>query len=228
MEQLLHEQEVALDIEGVDLCRHGRVALIQICAGNGHVFLFDITTMGASAFDARPGGGCLRLLLENNNICKVVFDGRNDSDALYHIYWVRMRNLYDLQVLHALKYCDSEDRYLKGFKECLSRSGILAPREQAEANAIKDRGKLLFAPAYGGSYAVWEARPLCQALVDYAVADVRHMLSIKKWWASSQLDVLVRKITDERVDKAVSDNQKMERGQMSLRDFPLPIPQFVS
>lgn len=230
VEALMHEQEVALDIEGVDLCRHGRIALIQVCAGNGHVYLFDITTMGASAFEAGPGSGGLRLLLENPNICKVVFDGRNDSDALWHIFWVRMRNVYDLQVLHALKYGDSDDRYLHGFKECLSRSGILPPREQAEANAIKDNGKLLFAPSYGGSYAVWEARPLLQALIDYAVADVQHMLRIKKWWASSQLDSIVRKITEDRIEKKVSADRrsKIERGQMSLRDFDLPIPELVS
>lgn len=227
VQELLYEQEVALDVEGVGLSRHGRIALIQICSSHGHVYLFDITTMGAAAFEVGPGGGGLRMLLENNSVCKVVFDGRNDCDALYHIFWVRVRNVYDLQVLHALKYSDNDDRYLKGFKECLSKSGVLNAREQAEADAIKDQGKMMFAPTYGGSYGVWEARPLCQALVDYAVTDVRHMLNIKRSWANNHLDFLVRKLTEERVDSFISS--KNYNGQhMSERDFPLAVPEFVS
>lgn len=49
--QLMGHQELAMDVEGIDLCRTGSIVLIQLCTSGGQVILFDIAAMGQDAFD---------------------------------------------------------------------------------------------------------------------------------------------------------------------------------
>ena len=44
----------------------------------------------------------------------------------------------------------------------------------ADAKATKEAGKRLFAPELGGSFAVFEVRPLAPALVKYCAYDVKY------------------------------------------------------
>ena len=74
---------VAVDFEGVDLCRNGELALVLISDG-ATTWLVDITTMGQAAFE--DDGGRLRLLLESKDVLKVGYDGRGDADALHHLH----------------------------------------------------------------------------------------------------------------------------------------------
>eukprot|EP01068_Selenidium_serpulae_P005992 Selendium_serpulae@DN4257_c0_g1_i2.p2 len=104
--QLLTHKELAMDVEGVALCRTGQIGLIQLCTTGGDVWLFDIATLGQDAFEA----GGLKRVLESESICKVIFDGRADADALYHRHWVSLRRAYDLQIHHALRYSSEGDR----------------------------------------------------------------------------------------------------------------------
>ena len=73
----------------------------QVFDASGHVFLFDITKMGAVAFDDRSGRPSLRTLLESPSVLKVIFDGRADADALWHLYGVYLSPVYCLQVCGA-------------------------------------------------------------------------------------------------------------------------------
>ena len=74
------------------------------------VFLFDITEMGADAFDK----GRLRELLQSKVVTKVIFDGRSDNDALHHLFHAGMPNVFDLQIQFASHQDDPSDRYVKG------------------------------------------------------------------------------------------------------------------
>lgn len=64
---------LAVDIEGVDLCRYGRVSIMQIMSNlSGKVWLIDVTTLGREAFDyTDPDGRSLRGILEGEEIRKV-------------------------------------------------------------------------------------------------------------------------------------------------------------
>ena len=77
----------------------------QVCDVSGNVFLFDITKMGNSAFEDFEGMDrpTLKTLLECPNLLKVIFDGRADADALWHLYNVYMAPVYCLQVWRAQK-----------------------------------------------------------------------------------------------------------------------------
>lgn len=65
--------KLAVDLEGVDLCRLGKISLLQILADNSNIiWLVDITVLGKLAFDhTDTDGRSLRNVLENDNIRKV-------------------------------------------------------------------------------------------------------------------------------------------------------------
>jgi len=214
---LMKEVEIGVDLEGVDVGRCGKISLVQVSTHAGCVFLFDITSIGSAAFEA----GGLQELFQSAEVRKVIFDGRADNDALYHLFGTMMERAYDVQILHALKYSSSDDRFVKGFQKCLHASGILNPAEIRRAKALKEQGKKLYAPEMGGSYYVWEQRPLPQILIDYAVADVQHLLRMKRQWATPRYDTTVETLTSERIRKIVLAPKAPRGAHMSQRDFPL-------
>ena len=68
------QTDVAVDVEGVSLCRDGRVCLIQLAGPDPStpVVLVDIVAIGEAAF----AGGRLRELLESKTVTKIIFDPR--------------------------------------------------------------------------------------------------------------------------------------------------------
>jgi exonuclease 3'-5' domain-containing protein 1 len=73
-----------LDLEGVQLSRHGSISILQvhICTDD-RTYLIDIHTLGDKAFSTSGAGGeTLKGIQESEFIPKVFFDVRNDSDAL--------------------------------------------------------------------------------------------------------------------------------------------------
>ena len=64
---------IAMDLEGVDLCRDGRLSIIQLFVKDSDtVWLIDITTLGNVAFnDVDEQGRSLRSLLEDPTVIKV-------------------------------------------------------------------------------------------------------------------------------------------------------------
>lgn len=215
VEQLLKGTEIAIDIEGANLCRNGSISLIQICTIEGHVFLFDITTLRKDAFDH----GKLQSLLENTTVQKVLFDGRADNDALYHLYKVKMERVYDLQILYTIKFSGNTDPYLKSLAKCLNVSGVVDWATAQRLNALKKRGKKLYAPELGGSYAVWDNRPLCGDLIKYAAADVKYLLAMKKKWSTESIDKRVEQLAKERIEKTLKSTEEAKGRHMCKRDF---------
>merc|ERR1712194_282335 len=215
-DQLRTCEVLAMDVEGVALCRNGHIGLIQICTASGQVLLFDIATLGQAAFEA----GGLKEVLESERICKVIFDGRADADALYHRHGVQLRLAYDLQIHHALRYSNANDRYVKGLQKCLDDSGVVPQRDKARVQRMKVEGKRLFVSDLGGHPEVWLRRPLTTALVEYAAVDVRYLIGIKELWSSASTGV-VFKVTRERLQGAISAGMPANGDHMSVRDFSL-------
>ena len=91
---------VAVDFEGVDLCRNGELALVLLSDGTT-TWLVDITTMGQAAFE--DDGGRLRLLLESKDVLKVGYDGRGDADALHHLHKTGLAQYYDVQIAACMR-----------------------------------------------------------------------------------------------------------------------------
>ena len=64
---------IAVDIEGVRLCREGKVSILQLVKINGDlIWLLDVTVLGGAAFNYEDAQGrSIRKILEDRAIVKV-------------------------------------------------------------------------------------------------------------------------------------------------------------
>lgn len=210
------EKSVAMDIEGVDLCRDGKVCIIQIAASKeGKVYLFDIATLGKAAMDE----GGLKALMENEAVEKLMYDCRADSDALFHTYGIKIKNLADVQVLYTRSQFSGNDKFLHGLAKALSESGVVSDKDLAKVDKLKSEGKKLFAPEKGGSYDVWETRPLSPALVAYCVVDVHYLFALKEKWVGSMADEALKEVGQQRMDKTIEAESFLSGPAMAIRDI---------
>ncbi|GKZ40080.1 hypothetical protein AbraIFM66950_002203, partial [Aspergillus brasiliensis] len=136
---------IYIDLEGVNLGREGQISILQIyICPRDEVFLVDIHTLGAKAFDhAAHDGTTLRSMLELLSIPKVFFDVRNDSAALFHQYHVELAGVHDLQVME-LGTRTHSGKFLTGLGKCISRDVPMTAAEKARFLATKELGKALF------------------------------------------------------------------------------------
>lgn len=65
--------------------------------------------------------------------------------------------------------------HLKGLGNCILYDLGLGKDEKEHAEAIKKKGIQLFAPERGGSYAVFNQRPMRDEVVEYCVQDVIYL-----------------------------------------------------
>ncbi|KIO17128.1 hypothetical protein M407DRAFT_246834 [Tulasnella calospora MUT 4182] len=165
-----------IDLEGYDLCRHGRIALITIHASPlAMTYLVDVTTLGEASFTTEGEnlpGKTLKSLLEDKEIPKVLFDCRNDSDALYNLYKVDMGGVIDLQLMELATRKRRQRAYVNGLARTIKDYGGLSPEALAEWEEIKTYGKKIFDtgdPETAGL--LFEERPLEEKLVQYSIQD---------------------------------------------------------
>ena len=186
--------KLALDLEGVELCRSGRVSIVQIFADTSNIiWLIDVTTLGRAAFDHKDAyGQSLREVFQNPRTKKVwlifirlsspictsnwlltiqlLFDVRNDADALWNIYEIDLANFYDLQLLDVASRCSRQlsTKYVNGLARCIEFY-VNPPKSWKE---VKEEGLHLFSPLKGGSYTIFEQRPLDARILAYCAQDV--------------------------------------------------------
>lgn len=230
-----------LDLEGINLCRHGSIAIMQVYQSEeDHVYLVDVHTLGAAAFSttATDGVTTLKSVLENSSIPKAFFDVRNDSDALYNLYSIYLCGVVDVQLME-LRTRTGSRRLLNGLARCLERYFTSARMvvEASEWNEAKQAGLRLFAPERGGSYQV-NARPMRQAIVDYCIQDVIFLPDLYDLYAQGLTPLWRRKLDAEALRRvAVCQQQSyMPQGRhkactilhMSEEGFSIDIVQNVT
>ena len=79
-----------LHSEGTRLGRHGSISIISLyVVPTKKIYLTDIHCLGRAAFSTKTSNGAsLQTILESPTIPKVIFDIRNDPDALFSHYQV--------------------------------------------------------------------------------------------------------------------------------------------
>ncbi|KAJ4458375.1 putative 3'-5' exonuclease [Paratrimastix pyriformis] len=156
---------IAFDSEGVRLSRTGPICLCQVATASNCVYLFDVSTGGASLFDAG-----LRRLLEDTAITKCMHDCRADSDALFHQFQVNLSNVYDTQLAYAMLQSQTHDGRFPlpiGLKRLLELHGYSNPyKEQVVQLMDSDRQ-------------IWARRPIQETLLQYASYDVANLMDVK-------------------------------------------------
>lgn len=173
-----------VDLEGINLSRMGSISILQIYAAPlDHVYLVDVHKLGSDAFTTKPRGSAgqtLKQILECPWIPKVFFDVRNDSDALFAHFQVGLQGVADLQLMEMASRDRWRRRFLSGLAKCIELDAGLGLGERSAWVRNKDRGKALFAPELGGSYSVFNIRPLPDEIRDYCSQDVQ---LLPKLWA---------------------------------------------
>lgn len=165
---LEHQPAIFLDIEGVNLGRHGLISIMQIYLHPLNVMVMvDVTSLGRAAFETKGElGFSLQDILQSTNYAKYLFDLRNDSNALYFLYGVRLRNVRDVQL--AWVYGGTRNYNLRGLAQCLRLNAGLSTKDATYCESVKKAGKDTFL----GDYTVFERRPLSPALLRYCATDV--------------------------------------------------------
>ncbi|KAF3927041.1 hypothetical protein ABW20_dc0109607 [Dactylellina cionopaga] len=173
---------IYIDLEGINLCRHGSISLLQVFISSiSQTFILDIHTLGYSAFTTpspNDPSKTLKAILEDPTIPIVCYDIRSDNDALHHLYSISVANVIDLQLLELATRTGSR-RLLNGLSRSIQHYPILTESEKSSWLQTKERGRRLFAPEKGGSYEVFNVRPLPDDLLEYCVQDVQHL---QKLW----------------------------------------------
>lgn len=187
-----------IDLEGTNLSRQGSIAIMQILVPpKRSVYLVDISTLGGQAFETKSAGGTsLKDILESERFPKVFFDVRNDSDALYSHYDIRLKCVVDIQLLEFASRRRG-GRFLCGLAKCISYDCPLSPSERQKWQDVKEAGVKLFAPEKGGSYDVFHQRPLLPAIASYCAQDVLLLPVLLTHYAGLLSEGLARQIQPE-------------------------------
>ncbi|KAK1503858.1 uncharacterized protein CCOS01_16933 [Colletotrichum costaricense] len=171
-----------------------------------HVYLVDIHTMQSTAFSTAVGGTTFKQILESPDITKVFFDVRNDSDALFHHFQVKLSGIEDVQLMENAARPRGQRRYLNGLDKCIGLYAPLSPEEKAGWKAAKEAGLNLFHPSRGGSYEVFNSRPMSTPIGIYCINDVRYLPHLREaLWR--QLDEVWRQKVVEETKKRILESQ---------------------
>eukprot|EP00798_Chlamydomonas_sp_ICE-L_P005040 gene5040-34829_t len=151
---------LAMDCEGVKLCREGEICLVQLASPEGICFLFDVDkkvrTQGVIEL--------LKELLESPNIIKVVHSCGMDSDALWYLLGIRLTAVHDTQ---AWDDVISGSTVKNNLNNTLLSFGC-AP------NPVRN------SDAYRINNAFWATRPLQPWMIEWASGDVHSLLELQE------------------------------------------------
>ncbi|XP_052082075.1 uncharacterized protein LOC127719809 [Mytilus californianus] len=166
------ENIIALDLEGLNLSRSGTITLLAI-ATRSQVYLFDVLKLGPATFDKG-----LKEIFEDDAINKLLFDCREDSDALWHLFDVNLDGVLDIQLLEIItqatakvqsewkkrNFRDHEIVRLESLISCMyhyQKDNDILRIKQIVERKMKLQKNLL------------EERPLSDTLLKYAAYDVK-------------------------------------------------------
>lgn len=150
--------EVALDAEGVDLSRIGRISIVQL-ATREQCFILDV-------LDKRPEDPLvlwLREILQSDAVVKIIHDCRMDSDALWNLLRIKLANVHDTQSYHTA-FSSQPDVNLN---DTLQSYGL-------RPNDARDKG------VYDRNHAFWAERPMTATMIEWAAGDLGSLFALRE------------------------------------------------
>lgn len=209
-----HSPTMYIDLEGVNLCREGSLSIINLLidTGNltGRVYLIDVHTLGAQAFEtAGAKQKTLKDILQDEKIPKVFFDVRNDSDALFAHFGVALQGVEDVQLMEsATRKTTASRKFLSGLAKCVEKnvSMFFDGSGLASWKLAKEKGERLFKAEHGGSYDVFNQRPVTEDIISYCVGDVQYLPELRDRFWTEQVDRW-QDLVGEESKKRVSASQ---------------------
>jgi exonuclease 3'-5' domain-containing protein 1 len=197
-----HPPSLYVDLEGINLSRHGSISILQLhVLPTDKTYLVDVHTLGAEAFSTvAKNGHTLKSILESEQISKAFFDIRTDSDALYSLYGIKVAGICDIQLMELATRSFSK-RCINGLAKCIERDLTMTARERQNWKVTKERGVKLFAPEHGGSYEVFNSRPLSEEVRKYCMQDVQLLPRLWLHYSPMLEPYWKRKVEDATKDR---------------------------
>jgi exonuclease 3'-5' domain-containing protein 1 len=204
-----HPPSLYFDLEGINLSRHGSISILQLhVLPTNKTYLVDMHTLKAEAFStASPNGQTLQTILESANIQKAFFDIRNDSDALYSLYNISVAGIHDIQLMELATRPFSK-RFIRGLARCIKEDLDMPSAELLKWRITKDRGVALFAAEHGGSFEVFNERPLRRAISEYCIQDVQ---LLPRLW--QRYDAALKPDWRKKVEEATRDRIELSQSE---------------
>jgi exonuclease 3'-5' domain-containing protein 1 len=203
-----------LDLEGIKLSRNGRVSLLTLHINHHYTsitLILDINTLRGEAFttpSAKSPNTNLKCILESSKITKIFFDVRNDSDALFSHFGITLKGVYDIQLMeNASRPAYASKRLLNGLKKCIEHDAPLSRLEKQTWSTVKAKGEKLWNPEKGGSYKVFDARPLSEDVFQYCVQDVLLLPKLRSVYWGKLSEEWKKKVEAESMDR-VRESQR--------------------
>jgi exonuclease 3'-5' domain-containing protein 1 len=171
-----------IDLEGVSLCHEGSISILTLLVKWGSssslTVLYDVHLLGSSTFatTGTKSGKTLKDILQDESILKVFLDVRNDSGALFALYGVALQGIEDVQLMEsATRETTSSRKYLNGLAKCIENNFVWSGSNYNSKTwkRAKETGEKLFKSEHGGSYQVFNQRPIPDAIKAYCVGDVQ-------------------------------------------------------
>eukprot|EP01031_Cornospumella_fuschlensis_P026275 gene26275-31740_t len=179
MDILRNASVLALDCEGVDLGRKGKICIVQLSTKE-HSFLFDVHEMRKTHEIALA----LKEILQSPTILKVIHDCKQDSDALYHHLGIQLTHVHDTQCWQKI-VLDTEPN----LNDTLESYGL-------SSNVARNSSVYRENPAF------WAVRPLTDLMISWASGDVALLIDLYERQLSSIDDPEERAQTIEKVSQA--------------------------
>ncbi|KAL9084958.1 MAG: hypothetical protein Q9165_007824 [Trypethelium subeluteriae] len=206
---------IYVDLEGIELSRKGTISILQLyILPQDHTFLVDVHTLQSQAFSATASNETtsLKTILESDTISKAFFDVRNDSDALYSHFGINLAGVEDIQLMELATRSLSR-RVVNGLAKLIERDAPISPAEKLAWKATKEKGVKLFAPERGGSYEIFNERPLAPEIVLYCVQDVRILSKLFFHYQNKLDSAWKEKVREATMDRIILSHEVDYNGQ---------------
>ena len=171
------DSTIYLDLEGKKLGRHGTLTLATMLIHPRDVLcVVDVLTLGESAFNIEAENGkSLKSILEDPEIPKCVWDVRNDADALWAHFQVKLAGVVDVQLLeNASRPARVDKARLSGLDNAVRydlKLGFMG-RERWIRTKNDVRSRM--------SQDIFSSRPLAPDTLQYCINDVVHLPALRK------------------------------------------------
>ncbi|KAF5242509.1 hypothetical protein FANTH_8675 [Fusarium anthophilum] len=187
-----------LDLEGKSLSRNGTITIITILVHPEKVTkLIDIQTLGGSAFTSPTATGkTLKAVLEDSLISKCLWDVRNDADALWAHYKIRLAGVTDIQLLENVSR-SGDKTYVRGLNICIEKDLKLGFMELSRWSETKRAVKARMADD------IFSRRPLDVQTEKYCINDVEYPPALQDTYTKRIDSRLMGKAMDESAHRVV-------------------------
>jgi exonuclease 3'-5' domain-containing protein 1 len=188
-----------LDLEGKSLSRNGTLSLVIVLVHPTRTTgIIDVQALEKSAFTTpNANGKTLKTILEDPLIPKYFWDVRNDADALFFHYQIRLAGVTDVQLLENGSRADDK-KYLHGLEKSVGMDLRLGVTERERWIRTKKEVQALM------SNDIFSRRPLDAKTMQYCVNDVEYLPAlhnvyskrIKSEWKQKAMDESARRIAE--------------------------------